>query len=97
MALVPCYAATVSEAGPVPARSLALAGCEGARPEVSVVLPLYNEQATVAALHARLSAVLGRAVESYELIFVDDGSRDETFAALARLCDSDPRVQAISL
>ena len=97
MALVPCYAATVSEAGPVPARSLALAGCEGARPEVSVVLPLYNEQATVAALHARLSVVLGRAVESYELIFVDDGSRDETFAALARLCDSDPRVQAISL
>ena len=45
-------------------------------PTVSVVIPVFNEQANLPILHERLKAVLDSAEPGYELIFVDDGSRD---------------------
>src|SRR3712207_575561 len=45
-------------------------------PELSVVMPVLNEQENLLALHTRLSSVLKETRLSYEIIFVDDGSRD---------------------
>ena len=64
-------------------------------PEVSVVVPLYNEASNVAPLHEELTAVLRGLGRPYELILVDDGSTDGTFEALAALHGRDPRVVVI--
>lgn len=63
---------------------------------LSVVVPLYNECGSLAALHRRLGAVLERLpVADSEVVFVDDGSRDGTFAELAALRAGDRRLRAI--
>ena len=64
-------------------------------PEISVVVPLYNEASNVGALHGELTAVLRGLDRPYELILVDDGSTDGTFEALASLHGRDPRVVVI--
>ncbi len=65
--------------------------------EVSVVVPVYDEADNVDGLHAELDAVLRASGLAYELIFVDDGSADATFARLTALTQSDPHVIAIKL
>jgi undecaprenyl-phosphate 4-deoxy-4-formamido-L-arabinose transferase len=63
------------------------------KPELSVVVTVLNEEDTVEELYRRTVAALdGR---PFELVFVDDGSTDATFAALARLHASDARVRAV--
>jgi len=63
------------------------------KPEVSVVVTVLNEERTVEELYRRtVAAMNGR---PFELVFVDDGSTDSTFAALERIHDEDPRVRAI--
>ena len=52
---------------------------------VSVVIPLFNEENTVAELHRRLLGVLKGFVATFEIILVDDGSRDNTFAEVLKL------------
>src|SRR5215472_8189282 len=66
-------------------------------PELSVVVPLYNEEENVEELYARLTRVLRDLGKRYELIFVDDGSRDGTFKLLARTQAQDNRVHVIRL
>ncbi len=65
------------------------------RPELSIVIPLFNEEESVRPL---LEAVI-RAVEPlatpFEVVLVDDGSDDGTFAAAAELASSDPRVRVV--
>jgi undecaprenyl-phosphate 4-deoxy-4-formamido-L-arabinose transferase len=51
-------------------------------PEISVVIPVYNEEASLAALYARLYPALDALQRSYEIIFVNDGSRDASAAML---------------
>jgi glycosyltransferase involved in cell wall biosynthesis len=68
-----------------------------ALPEVSVVVPLFNEEENLAELHRRLSAVLTELGCSYELIFVDDGSRDGTSQALRALQQRDRRLTVVYL
>ena len=70
---------------------------DGRPPVLSVVVPLFDEQATLAELHRRLDRVLGPRVDRYEIIFVDDGSRDGTPALLDALAETDPRVRPIHL
>ncbi len=78
-----------------PPRSPALE-VEGARQvELSIVVPVYDEVETVQPLYRALSETLGRLARSYELILVDDGSTDETYAALSRLAETDPRLKLI--
>ena len=64
-------------------------------PSLSVVVTVLNEAGSVDELYRRTIAALdGRA---FELVFVDDGSTDGTFAALSRLHAGDPRVRAVRL
>src|SRR4051794_24025729 len=65
-------------------------------PELSVIVPVFNEGANVEALVARLRPVLDRCVVNWEVVFVDDGSRDDTLLRLRRLHDVDPRYRAIA-
>lgn len=55
------------------------------RTELSIVIPLHNEAASVPELHARLLDTLDRMGRPFEIIYIDDGSTDETFSAL-RAC-----------
>jgi undecaprenyl-phosphate 4-deoxy-4-formamido-L-arabinose transferase len=64
-------------------------------PDVSVVVTVYNEAASVEELYRRTIAALDTGPRTFELIFVDDGSTDGTFAALERLHGSDSRVRAV--
>src|SRR5437667_7295130 len=62
-------------------------------PELSIVVTVLNEEGTVDELYERtVAAVDGR---PFELLFVDDGSTDQTFDALRRLHARDPRVRAV--
>jgi glycosyltransferase involved in cell wall biosynthesis len=67
-----------------------------APPELSVVIPVFNEADGIAALLARLVPAVESCVSSFEVIFVDDGSFDTTLAAIAREHERDPRVEAVS-
>ena len=52
------------------------------RPVLSVIVPCYNEEEAIGECHARLSAVLAGMQTAYEIVYVDDGSRDRTLAVL---------------
>jgi polyisoprenyl-phosphate glycosyltransferase len=69
----------------------------GARPLtlLSVVAPVYNEEGTVEEFYTRVCAALEGL--RFELVLVDDGSKDASAAILDRLADGDPRVHVISL
>ena len=64
-------------------------------PALSVVIPAYNEEANVGPCHAELAGVLGGLGRPFEIVFVDDGSTDGTFAALRAIIAADPRVRAL--
>ncbi|SDE10809.1 glycosyltransferase family 2 protein [Rhodospira trueperi] len=66
---------------------------EPTAPVLSVVVPMYNEEACLGELHRRLTAVLEPAGEAYEIVAVSDGSTDGTNAMLAALATSDPCVR----
>lgn len=66
-------------------------------PDLSVVVPLYNEEPNVAELHRELTAALGAWGRPYELLFVDDGSTDGTFPVLQELQAGDPCVRVVAL
>lgn len=70
-------------------------------PELSIVVPVKDEQEAVAPFVARLGKVLAAlddpAGQSYEILFIDDGSLDATLLAIRAAIDRDPRVRALSL
>ncbi|MCA1944330.1 MAG: glycosyltransferase family 2 protein [Desulfovibrio sp.] len=65
--------------------------------EVSVVLPAYNEARGIGRAVQVLSSILGGAAASFEIIVVDDGSRDRTFEAASALCPQYPHLRVLSL
>jgi glycosyltransferase involved in cell wall biosynthesis len=65
--------------------------------ELSIVIPVLNEQDNVEELHERLTAVLTGLKRSYEIIFVDDGSSDGSVKLCRNLVDSDPYVVLVEL
>ena len=65
------------------------------RPFISVVVPVYNEEEVIEALHSRLLQVLNPAVPSFEVVFVNDGSRDRTADMVDSISKSDERFKAI--
>src|SRR6187431_477238 len=67
------------------------------RPEVSVIVPVYNEEAVLPALFQRLYPVLDTLGQPYEVIFVNDGSRDRSPALLAEQFRARPDVTRVVL
>lgn len=66
-------------------------------PVLSVVVPVFNEEENLLILYSRLSSVLKQTEPEYEIIFVDDGSRDGSLALLHQIADQDDRVTVIEL
>lgn len=67
------------------------------KPEISVVVPIYNEQAGLAALFARLYPALDALNATYEIVFVNDGSRDNSVSILAEQFRQRPDVTRVVL
>src|SRR5438093_370598 len=69
------------------------------RPLVSVVCPAYHEQEVLPLFHQELSRVLAPLESQYrfEILYVDDGSRDATLAAMKGVAGADARVRVLSL
>jgi undecaprenyl-phosphate 4-deoxy-4-formamido-L-arabinose transferase len=65
--------------------------------DISVVVTVFNEAATVAELHRRAVAALEPLDRSFELVFVDDGSSDGSFAEIERIHAADPCVRGVRL
>ena len=66
-------------------------------PELSIILPVYNEEENLENLYSRLKSVLERDQCDFEIIFVDDGSRDGSLAKLEELSAADNRVVILEL
>ena len=66
-------------------------------PKYSIVVPLHNEQDNVTDLYDRLKAVMEINGESFEIVLVDDGSRDHTFPLLREIVAVDSRVTVVRL
>ena len=64
-------------------------------PEISFVIPLYNEQDSLAELHCKITATMQDLGKDYEIIFVDDGSKDQSPAVIEELHASDHHVKLI--
>ena len=64
-------------------------------PELSIVIPIYNEAPSLRQLHGELTETLTRWGRPYEILAVDDGSRDDSFAILAELQAVDPHLRVI--
>jgi glycosyltransferase involved in cell wall biosynthesis len=68
---------------------------DSAAPELSMVIPLHDEELNVAALHEELTRVLRQLDRPYEILLIDDGSRDGTLAAISQLQRRDAHVRVI--
>jgi len=65
--------------------------------QLSVVIPIHNEEPSILPLYARLTLVLEALRKPYEIIFVDDASTDRSFDLLANLVETDGRLKVIRL
>lgn len=63
--------------------------------ELSVVVPVFNEEENIPELYRRLTAVLPEVAASWEVLFVDDGSRDGSWGLIAQLAREDPHVRGL--
>ncbi|HEV2764270.1 MAG TPA: glycosyltransferase family 2 protein [Pyrinomonadaceae bacterium] len=82
--------------GAVRSRAVAADG-GGGGPEISVFLPVLNEEPNLRPLHAKLDASLASLGRTAEIIYVDDGSTDGSLEVLRDIAAEDPRVRVISL
>ncbi len=86
------YAETDEALRDQPALSL-----DGAAPEISIFLPVLNEEPNLRPLHARLDEALQKLDRTAEIIYVDDGSSDGSLGVLRELAANDARVRVIVL
>ncbi len=63
--------------------------------ELSVIIPLFNEEKSLSSLYGELKAILKHSGKSYEIIFVDDGSNDNSWSVLERLHAQDKDIRGI--
>ena len=70
---------------------------ENETPEISVFLPVYNEEPNLLPLHAKLDDALKKLERSAEIIYVDDGSTDGSLRILREIASADPRVRVVAL
>ena len=69
----------------------------GEAPEVSIFLPVYNEEPNLLPLHAKLDEALKTLDRSAEIVYVDDGSTDGSLKILREIAEIDPRVRVVAL
>ena len=77
--------------------SIEVADPEGYEPEVSIIVPVLNEAGTVLELSRRVAEVMERIGRRFEILFVDDGSSDETRQRVKEAHEIDDRVKLVSL
>lgn len=65
--------------------------------QLSIVVPVFNEQDNLRPLHERLVAVASAQTDGYEIIFVDDGSNDDSLSIMQRLAQDDSHTRYLSL
>ncbi|MGQ9820695.1 MAG: glycosyltransferase family 2 protein [Thermogutta sp.] len=65
------------------------------KPPLSIVVPVFNEAPSLRQLHAEIAEVLAEHDYAAEIIFVDDGSRDESWAVIRELAAEDRRIRAV--
>ena len=65
--------------------------------EISVVVPVYDCEECLRALHERLTRTLEQLVDSWEIVLVDDRSRDNSWSRVLQLGNEDPHVKAVRL
>nr|QNO41764.1 undecaprenyl-phosphate 4-deoxy-4-formamido-L-arabinose transferase [Methanosarcinales archaeon ANME-2c ERB4]QNO42741.1 undecaprenyl-phosphate 4-deoxy-4-formamido-L-arabinose transferase [Methanosarcinales archaeon ANME-2c ERB4] len=63
--------------------------------EISIVIPIYNEEANLKELHTKLIGIIPSITENYEIIFVDDASTDDSFGILKEINKEDKKVKVI--
>ena len=63
---------------------------------ISVIIPVFNEEKNILPLYEKLTSVLEHIDKNYEVIFIDDGSSDDTLNILKPICKKDPRIKFIS-
>lgn len=63
--------------------------------QISIVIPVFNEQDSLQELHQWITTVLEKHTFLYEIIFIDDGSRDDSWQAIELIANKDKRVRAI--
>lgn len=68
---------------------------QSAQPDISVCVPIFNEEDSVGPLHEAVVAALEPAGYTFELVLVDDGSTDDTIPRLKKIAASDPRVLVV--
>lgn len=73
------------------------ADVEVLQPTFSIVIPSFNERDSLAAMSERLTAVMATVGEPFEVIFVDDGSSDNSFAVMKMIAAEDSRFRAVQL
>lgn len=68
---------------------------DATRPEISVAIPCYNEEANAAQIAAAVIAQLQRVTDSFDIIFIDNASTDRTVEIIRAMCAADPRIRLI--
>ena len=65
-------------------------------PEISIVVPLYNEEKNIRLMYDRLVSSILKITSNFEIIYVNDGSKDNSFLELVKLSKEDERVKYIN-
>ncbi len=65
--------------------------------DLSIIVPIYNEEESVRPLYSAIVAAMSKTVLSYEIIFVDDGSSDNTYKELEKISSEDERLKIVKL
>jgi dolichol-phosphate mannosyltransferase len=69
------------------------------RPELSIIIPIFNEAAVLGELHRRLREVMNdleKVVRSWEVVFIDDGSKDASLSMLREMAQAEPRFKVVA-
>ena len=67
------------------------------QPIISAVIPAYNESQGLSAALTHIAGILNTCENAWEIIVVDDGSRDETYQQICQLSKAEPRIKGLSL